>query len=69
MKKFILIIICLSSFILFVTKSTVNADQNVQFCVVFPDGHLGQCADTLYNCNVVNSNKHMGAVCVPMPKQ
>jgi hypothetical protein len=68
MKKLILIIICLSSFVIFNEKSTVNADQNVQFCVVFPDGHLGQCADTLYNCNVINSNKHMGAVCVPMPK-
>ena len=49
-------------------SSIVLAEGQVQFCAVFPDGRIGNCSDTLYNCEVGNSNKHMGAKCVPMPK-
>lgn len=54
---------------LVIENSIAIADDRVQFCVVFPDGHVGPCAESLQNCDVNNSNKHMGATCVPMPKK
>jgi len=49
------------------TSSLVLAQGKVKFCVIFPDGKVGSCADTLSNCEIGNSNKHMGAKCAPMP--
>ena len=49
------------------TTSLVLAQARVKFCVIFPDGTVGSCADTLSNCEVANSNKHMGAKCGPFP--
>lgn len=64
MKKIISSIFVLA--ILSCPTSLVFAQGKVKFCVIFPDGHIGSCADTLYNCEVGNSNKHMGAKCSPI---
>ncbi len=43
--------------------------QQAKWCVVFPNGQVSGCQNSQYNCDVGNSNKHMGATCRPMPSE
>jgi hypothetical protein len=52
MKKLILGIFTLA--LLAGTSSLTLAEGKVKFCVIFPDGKVGSCADTLSNCEIGN---------------